>query len=61
MGGVFFKMKNLKLKILSLSATIMICFIIIGVTVYSALKQETFLSNNITITSSGQPFVDVKV
>ena len=55
------KQKSMKVKIMSLVASIVICFLLIGVSVYAALTQTLTINNNITITTSGQTKVAVTV
>lgn len=53
--------KSTKIKIISLVASLVICFLLIGVSVYAALSQTLTIDNNITITTGGQTEVAVKV
>ena len=55
------KQKSMKVKILSLVASLVLCFLLIGVSVYAALTQTLTIDNTITITTSGQTKVAVKV
>lgn len=53
--------KSTKIKIISLVASLVICFLLIGVSVYAALIQTVTINNNINITTSGQTEVAVTV
>ncbi len=53
--------KSTKIKIISLVASLVICFLLIGVSVYAALTQTVTINNNINITTGGQTEVAVKV
>lgn len=55
------KQKSMRVKILSLVASLVLCFLLIGVSVYAALSQTLTIDNTITITTSGQTKVAVKV
>ena len=51
--------KSIKVKIVSLAVSILVCLLLVGVSVYAALAQSLEISNTITITSAGQTKVEV--
>ena len=53
--------KSTKIKIISLVASLLICFALIGVGVWAAVSQKLTIDNNITITTSRQTKVAVTV
>ena len=53
--------KSIKIKFVGLMVALTICFLLVGVSVYAALTQSLSIDNNITISSSGQTQVEVKV
>ena len=53
--------KRLKVKIISLAVSILVCVLLVGVSVWAALSQSLKITNNISITTSGQTKVAVDV
>lgn len=53
--------KRLKVKIISLAVSILVCVLLVGVSVWAALSQNLKITNNISITTSGQTKVAVDV
>lgn len=52
---------SLKVKIISLVISLLVCFMLIGVSVWAALKQTVTIDNTITITTAGNTRVKVDV
>lgn len=55
------KAKMLKRKIIIAAFSVLVCFLVVGVSVYAALSQTLNLTNYITITTGGQTKVGVVV
>lgn len=55
------KAKMLKRKIIIAAFSVLVCFLVVGVSVYAALSQTLNLTNHITITTGGQTKVGVVV
>lgn len=55
------KAKMLKRKIIIAAFSVLVCFLVVGVSVYAALSQSVNLTNHITITTGGQTKVGVVV
>lgn len=55
------KAKMLKRKIIIAAFSVLVCFLVVGVSVYAALSQSLNLTNYITITTGGQTKVGVVV
>lgn len=55
------KAKMLKRKIIIAAFSVLVCFLVVGVSVYAALSQSVNLTNYITITTGGQTKVGVVV
>ena len=53
--------KRLKVKIISLAVSILVCVVLVGVSVWAALTQNVKITNTITISASGQTKVEVVV
>ena len=53
--------KSIKIKIISLAISIIVCVLLVGVSVWAALQQTLDITNNISITTSGQTKVAVDV
>ena len=53
--------KSVKVKIISLAVSIIVCVLLVGISVWAALQQTLDITNNITITTSGQTRVAVNV
>ena len=53
--------KSIKIKIISLAVSIIVCVLLVGISVWAALQQTLDITNNITITTSGQTRVAVNV
>ena len=52
---------SLKVKIISLVISLLVCFMLIGVSVWAALQQTVTIDNTITITTAGNTRVKVDV
>lgn len=55
------KQTSIKLKIVSLVISMLVCFFLIGISVWAAMSQNLSINNNISITTSGQTKVAVSV
>lgn len=55
------KQTSIKLKIVSLVISMLVCFFLIGISVWAAMSQNLSINNNISITTSGQTRVAVSV
>lgn len=55
------KQTSIKLKIVSLVISMLVCFALIGISVWAAKSQNVSIDNNISITTSGQTKVAVSV
>lgn len=55
------KQTSIKLKIVSLVISMLVCFALIGISVWAAKSQNVSINNNISITTSGQTKVAVSV
>ena len=53
--------KSIKIKIISLAISIIVCVLLVGVSVWAALQQTLDITNKINITTSGQTRVAVDV
>ena len=51
--------KRLKVKIISLAVSILVCVLLVGVSVWAALSQNLKITNNISITTDGQVAVKI--
>ena len=51
--------KRLKVKIISLAVSILVCVLLVGVSVWAAVSQNLKITNNISITTDGQVAVKI--
>ena len=52
---------SIKVKIISLVISLLVCFMLIGVSVWAATQQNVTIDNTITITTAGNTRVEVTV
>lgn len=55
------QIKGLKLKLMAVLASLIVCVLFVGVSVYAALSQTVTVNDSIQIKTSGQSLVAVKV